>query len=111
MERYYICSVDLTSCPSNETDPPFSPPVTGKEVTKLLKRYSCYVQDGNQGISVKDFLGIPELSTNPIMPLVAEKFHSAGSSRMSAKSFVKALSQLSPRSSLEDKRKCRYTIS
>ena len=46
--------------------------VTSKEISKLLKRFARYDPDGrNGGIKLKQFLDIPEISINPIMPKVA----------------------------------------
>ena len=59
---------------------------------------------------MKNFLSIPEISTNPIMPKVAMQLMEPGSHAMSAKSFVNILSVLSPRNELAKKKECKYFV-
>ena len=81
--------------------------VTSKEISKLLKRFARYDPDGrNGGITLKQFLDIPEISTNPIMPKVASAYLEQRTSKLTSKSFIRILSRLSPQNSLDNKKQC-----
>ena len=83
--------------------------VTAKEIPKLLKRFARYDPEGrNGGITLKQFLDIPEISTNPIMPKVASAYLERRTKRITSESFIWILSRLSPRNSLDDKKQCEY---
>lgn len=81
--------------------------VTTKEIPKLLKRFSRYDPEGkNGGITLKQFLDIPEISTNPVMPKVASAYLERRTNRITPKSFIKIMSRLSHRNSIQDKKEC-----
>ena len=83
--------------------------VTAKEIPKLLKRFARYDPEGrNGGITLRQFLDIPEISTNPIMPKVASAYLERRTNRLTSQSFINILSRLSPRNSLDDKKQCEY---
>ena len=84
--------------------------VTVKEIPKLLKRFARYDPEGrNGGITLKQFLDIPEISTNPIMPKVASAYLERRTNRLTSQSFINILSRLSPRNSLDDKKQCEHS--
>lgn len=83
--------------------------VTAKEIPKLLKRFAHYDPEGrNGGITLKQFLDIPEISTNPIMPKVTSAYLERRTNKLTSRSFISILSRLSPRNSLDDKKQCEY---
>ena len=85
--------------------------VTAKEISKLLKRFARYDPEGrNGGITLKQFLDIPEISTNPIMPKVASAYLDQRTNKLTSKSFISILSRLSPHNSLDDKKQCENCL-
>ena len=81
--------------------------VTAKEIPKLLKRFARYDPEGqNGGITLQQFLDIPEISTNPIMPKVASAYLERRTNKLTSKSFISILSRMSPHNSLDDKKQC-----
>ncbi|XP_020622061.1 calcineurin subunit B-like [Orbicella faveolata] len=84
---------------------------TAKEIPKLLKRFAYYDPGGrNGGITLKQFLDIPEISTNPIMPKVASAYLERRTNRLTSESFISILSRLSPRNSLDDKKQFAFQL-
>ena len=85
--------------------------VTAKEIPKLLKRFARYDPDGRSGgITLKQFLDIPEISTNLIMPKVASTYLESRSNKITSSSFINMLSRLSPRNSLDDRKECELVF-
>lgn len=84
---------------------------TAKEISKLLRRFGRYDLDGRNGrITLKQFLDIPEISTNPLMPKVASAYLETGTDKLTSKSFINMLSRLSPRNSLADKKEFAFQV-
>lgn len=82
-----------------------------KEIPKLMKRFARYDPDGrNGGITLKQFLDIPEISTNPIMPKVASVHLDSRSRKITYRSFINMLSRLSPRNSLDDRKEFAFQV-
>ena len=76
-----------------------------------MKRFAHYDPDGrNGGITLKQFLDIPEISTNPIMPKVASVHLDSRSRKITYRSFINMLSRLSPRNSLDDRKECEFIV-
>ena len=76
-----------------------------------MKRFARYDPDGrNGGITLKQFLDIPEISTNPIMPKVASVHLDSRSHKITYRSFINMLSRLSPRNSLDDRKECELLL-
>ena len=85
--------------------------VSTKEIPKLMKRFARYDPDGRHGgITLKQFLDIPEISTNPIMPKVASAHLDSRSRKITYRSFINMLSRLSPRNSLDDRKECELLL-
>ena len=83
--------------------------VTAKEIPKLLKRFVRDDPEGrNGGISLKQFLDIPEISTNPIMLKIASYYLEKRTNKLTYSAFITMMSRLSPRNPLVDKRQCKY---
>lgn len=84
---------------------------TTKEIPKLLKRFSRYDPEGkNGGITLKQFLDIPEISTNPVMPKVASAYLERRTNSITPKSFIKIMSRLSHRNSIQDKKEFAFQL-
>ena len=76
-----------------------------------MKRFARYDPDSrNGGITLKQFLDIPEISTNPIMPKVASAHLDSRSRKITYRSFINMLSRLSPRNSLDDRKECEFIV-
>ncbi|KAJ7375561.1 hypothetical protein OS493_040414, partial [Desmophyllum pertusum] len=84
---------------------------TAKEIPKLLKRFARYDPEGqNGGITLQQFLDIPEISTNQIMPEVASAYLERRSNKLTSKSFISILSRMSPHNSLDDKKQFAFQL-
>ena len=59
---------------------------------------------------MRQFLDIPEVSTNPIMPKVVSAYIDARSNKLTSRSFISVLSRLSPRNSIDDKKECEFLL-
>ena len=76
-----------------------------------MKRFARYDPNGrNGGITLKQFLDIPEISSNPIMPKVASAHLDSRSRKITYRSFINMLSRLSPRNSLDDRKECEFLL-
>lgn len=76
-----------------------------------MKRFARYDPEGrNGGVTLKQFLDIPEISTNPIMPKVASAYLETRTNKLTSNSFINILSRLSPRNSLDDKKECEFFL-
>ncbi|XP_044177822.1 calcineurin subunit B-like isoform X2 [Acropora millepora] len=84
---------------------------TAKEIPKLLKRFVRDDPEGrNGGISLKQFLDIPEISTNPIMPKVASYYLEKRTNKLTYSAFITMMSRLSSRNPLDDKRQFAFQV-
>lgn len=84
---------------------------TAREIPKLLKRFARYDPEGrNGGMTLKQFLSIPEISTNPVMPKVASCYIETTTSKLTSTAFITMLSRLSPRNSLADKKQFAFQV-
>lgn len=76
-----------------------------------MKRFARYDPDGrNGGITLRQFLDIPEISTNPIMPKVAFAYLQTRTNKLTSKSFINILSRMSPRNSLADRKEFAFQV-
>ncbi|EDO41057.1 predicted protein [Nematostella vectensis] len=87
-----------------------------KEIQKLLKRFCRYDPDVTHGITLKDFLTIPEVSTQPIMVKIARFFLDSETRLLTFRDFIGLLSVLSTRETLDNKKEwvhcklCTYLL-
>ncbi|XP_032238137.1 calcineurin subunit B [Nematostella vectensis] len=81
-----------------------------KEIQKLLKRFCRYDPDVTHGITLKDFLTIPEVSTQPIMVKIARFFLDSETRLLTFRDFIGLLSVLSTRETLDNKKEFAFKV-
>jgi len=81
----------------------FSP----EEVSRLEKRFRKLDSDGNNALSVAEFLQMPELRDNPIVQRVVQVFDADHSGELDFAEFVKGLAMFTMKN-VERERKLRF---
>uniref|UniRef100_A0A3B3HX69 EF-hand domain-containing protein n=1 Tax=Oryzias latipes TaxID=8090 RepID=A0A3B3HX69_ORYLA len=93
-----------------------SPPVTllshdpAGEIKRLKKRFKKLDLDGSGSLSVGEFMSLPELQQNPLVPRVIDIFDTDGDGEIDFREFMEGISQFSVGGSREQKLQFAFRI-
>uniref|UniRef100_A0A3P9JV07 EF-hand domain-containing protein n=1 Tax=Oryzias latipes TaxID=8090 RepID=A0A3P9JV07_ORYLA len=80
------------------------------EIKRLKKRFKKLDLDGSGSLSVGEFMSLPELQQNPLVPRVIDIFDTDGDGEIDFREFMEGISQFSVGGSREQKLQFAFRI-
>lgn len=81
-----------------------------EEIRRLGKRFKKLDLDGSGALTIDEFMSLPELQQNPLVPRVVELLDTDGNGEIDFKEFIDGVSQFSVRGDKETKLKFAFRI-